>query len=53
MNVRDWWDDMKRQNALWIAGDRVLRYPVWAVLTEPQRVITEIRAALIAAGWTP
>lgn len=47
-----WWADMKRQNAIWIAGDRVLRFPAWAIRRTPDQVIAQIRAALIAAGWT-
>jgi hypothetical protein len=51
MEVRQWWDDMRRQNDLWIPGDRVLRFPSWAVRHRPGEVIAQIRAALIAAGW--
>jgi hypothetical protein len=43
--------DAARQNALWISGDRVLRFPAWAVRHDPAAVIAQIRAALIAAGW--
>jgi very-short-patch-repair endonuclease len=46
-----WWADMRRQNALWIPGDRVLRFPAWAIRNRPNEVITQIRAALTAAGW--
>jgi hypothetical protein len=53
MEVRQWWDDMRRQNELWIPGDRVLRFPSWAVRHRPGEVIAQIRAALIAAGWRP
>ena len=51
--VRQWWDDMQRQNALWIVGDRVLRFPSWAIRRRPREVATQIRAALTAAGWSP
>ncbi|MGH2600244.1 MAG: endonuclease domain-containing protein, partial [Dehalococcoidia bacterium] len=51
--VRQWWNDMQRQNALWIAGDRVLRFPSWAVRRRPDEVAAQIRAALTAAGWSP
>jgi hypothetical protein len=45
------WADMRRQNELWIAGDRVLRFPAWAVRNEPDQVIAQLKAALRAAGW--
>jgi very-short-patch-repair endonuclease len=47
------WDDMQRQNDLWISGDRVLRFPAWAVRTRPDEVIAQVRTALMAAGWVP
>lgn len=49
--VRAAWADMRRQNELWIAGDRVLRFPAWAVRNEPEKVAEQVRAALCAAGW--
>jgi hypothetical protein len=49
--AKEWWADMKRQNALWIAGDRVLRFPAWAIRERPDEVFAQVRAALIAAGW--
>ncbi|MFG3703379.1 DUF559 domain-containing protein [Micromonospora sp. NPDC047670] len=45
------WADMRRQNDLWIDGDRVLRFPAWAVRQDPQAVIDQLRTALRAAGW--
>lgn len=51
MDVREWWADMSRQNALWIPGDRVLRFPAWAIRHRPAEVASQIRAALTAAGW--
>jgi hypothetical protein len=48
---RDWWADMQRQNALWVAGDRVLRFPAWAIRHDPESVIAQLRAALTAGGW--
>jgi very-short-patch-repair endonuclease len=51
--VREWWADMQRQNALWVAGDRVLRFPTWALRHRPNDVAEQIRTALIAAGWQP
>jgi very-short-patch-repair endonuclease len=53
MEVREWWSDMRRQNELWIPGDRVLRFPSWAIRHRPDEVVAQIRAALIAAGWLP
>ncbi len=53
LEVRTWWADMQRQNDLWIAGDRVLRFPAWALIHEPEKVARQIHAALVAAGWTP
>ncbi len=49
--AKAWWADMKRQNALWIAGDRVLRFPAWAIRERPDEVFAQVRAALVAAGW--
>lgn len=48
---RQAWDDMARQNALWQAGDRVLRFPAWLVRDHPEIVVAQVRAALLAAGW--
>jgi very-short-patch-repair endonuclease len=47
------WADMRRQNDLWVAGDRVLRFPAWLVRRRPAEVFAQVRAALIAAGWRP
>ncbi|MEU6075858.1 DUF559 domain-containing protein [Micromonospora sp. NPDC047074] len=46
------WADMRRQNDLWIDGDRVLRFPAWAVRNDSRTVLAQLRAALRAAGWT-
>ena len=51
LEVRSWWDDMRRQNDLWISGDRVLRFPAWVVAGQPADVAAQIRAALRSAGW--
>jgi very-short-patch-repair endonuclease len=53
LDVRAYWRDMRRQNALWIAGDRVLRFPSWAIRHIPDEVRAQVRAALLAAGWRP
>lgn len=34
-DVRQWWADMRRQNDLWVAGDRVLRFPAFIIRTKP------------------
>lgn len=51
MDVREWAADMLRQNKIWIAGDRVLRFPGWLVRTRPADVAAQVRAALSAGGW--
>ncbi|MGC9670400.1 hypothetical protein ACNTMW_28135 [Planosporangium sp. 12N6] len=52
LDVRQWWADMRRQNDLWVRGDRVLRFPAWVVARRPDEVAAQLRAALEAAGWT-
>jgi very-short-patch-repair endonuclease len=47
------WDDARRQNDLELAGYLVLRYPAWVVRSHPERVIDDLRRALINAGWRP
>jgi hypothetical protein len=53
MDVRHWAADMRRQNEVWIAGDRVLRFPASTVRARPDEVAGQVRAALTAAGWRP
>jgi very-short-patch-repair endonuclease len=53
LEVRHWWADMQRQNDLWVAGLRVLRFPAWVIRSHPEDVLAQVRAALIAAGWHP
>jgi very-short-patch-repair endonuclease len=53
LEVRSWWADMRRQNTLWIAGERVLRFPAWVVLHRPEEVAAQLGAALRTAGWRP
>jgi hypothetical protein len=53
LEVRAAWADMKRQNDLWVAGERVLRFPAWMVRGQPGEVVGQVRAALAAAGWRP
>lgn len=52
-DVRRWWADMRRQNDLWVAGERVLRFPAFVIRHRPGQWIPQIRAALVAGGWTP
>ena len=51
MDVRHWAADMLRQNQVWIAGDRILRFPAWLVRAEPAAVADQVRAALVSGGW--
>jgi hypothetical protein len=51
MDVRHWAADMLRQNEIWIAGDRVLRFPAWLVRADPAAVAVQVRAALRSGGW--
>jgi len=53
MDVEEWWRDMRRQNDLWVAGVRILRFPAWLVRDRPDDVIAQVRLALMAAGWRP
>jgi hypothetical protein len=50
---RHQWADMKRQNELWLSGDRLLRFPAFLVRHRPDEVFAQVRAALLAAGWRP
>ena len=52
MSAVEWSLDMLRQNEIWIAGDRILRFPAWLIRSEPARVAAQIGAALRAAGWS-
>jgi very-short-patch-repair endonuclease len=51
MNAGQWERDMRRQNEVWIAGDRILRFPAWLVRRRPEEVAKVIADALRAAGW--
>jgi hypothetical protein len=53
MDVAHWWADMRRQNDLGTSGDRVLRFPSWALRQHPDQVLGQLRNALIAGGWHP
>jgi hypothetical protein len=52
MDVRQWAEDMRRQNDIWVAGDRILRFLAWLVRSRPDEVAASVRAALSAAGWS-
>jgi very-short-patch-repair endonuclease len=51
VEARQWWADMRRQNEVWIGGDRLLRFPAYVLRREPETVAAQVRAALRAAGW--
>jgi hypothetical protein len=53
IEVRAWHADMWQHNEVAIAGERLLRFPAWAVRHCPDKVISQLRAALVAAGWRP
>ncbi|GAB3139931.1 hypothetical protein GCM10027290_09950 [Micromonospora sonneratiae] len=53
LEARHWAADLRRQNELWIAGDRILRFAAFDVRRRPEYVVTQLRAALEAAGWQP
>jgi hypothetical protein len=53
LELKQWWADMRRQNDLWVAGLRVLRFPAWVVRERPDEVVAQVRAALTSAGWRP
>jgi len=46
-----WEADMRRQNDVWIAGDRILRFSSWQIRHEAHQVAAQLRAALETAGW--
>ncbi|KKK06614.1 hypothetical protein LQ51_07160 [Micromonospora sp. HK10] len=52
LDPRTAWVDMQRQNDLWVEGNRILRFPAWAVRNHPDRVLAQLRAALRSAGWS-
>ncbi|WP_240762386.1 endonuclease domain-containing protein [Micromonospora sp. HM134] len=53
MDVRQWAADLRRQNGVWISGDRILRFTAFDVRHRPDEVAAQLRAALTAAGWRP
>jgi very-short-patch-repair endonuclease len=51
LDAQHWEADMRRQNDVWIAGDRILRFSSWQIRHEAHHVAAQVRAALEAAGW--
>ncbi|WP_433826974.1 DUF559 domain-containing protein [Actinoplanes sp. CA-015351] len=47
MDIQQWWIDMRRQNELWLPGERVLRFSAWAIRHAPDEVVTQLRQALL------
>ncbi|HEX5597094.1 MAG TPA: DUF559 domain-containing protein [Micromonosporaceae bacterium] len=53
MEARHWAADLRRQNEIWIQGDRILRFTAFDVRRRPEYVAAQVRKALEAAGWRP
>jgi hypothetical protein len=53
MEVRAWSADMVQHNEIAISGGRLLRFTAWQVRRDPETVVRQLRAALLAAGWRP
>ncbi|MGH3683033.1 MAG: endonuclease domain-containing protein, partial [Natronosporangium sp.] len=53
LEVGQWEADLRRQNDVWISGDRILRFTAFQVRHRPDEVVAQIRRALLAAGWRP
>jgi hypothetical protein len=51
MEADQWWNDMRRHNALSVRGEVLLRFPGWLVRDHPDQVAAAIREALLACGW--
>jgi very-short-patch-repair endonuclease len=51
VDVDTWWADLRRQNEVWVRGDRLLRFPAYVLRRDPEAVVKQLRAALRAAGW--
>lgn len=51
LDAQQWAADLKRQNDIWVSGDRILRFPSYLIRTNPDEVVSQLRAALGAAGW--
>lgn len=53
LEVGQWEADMRRQNDIWVRGDRILRFSGFQARRRPAEVAEQIRQALLAAGWRP
>jgi very-short-patch-repair endonuclease len=42
---RRYWDDMRRQNALTLRGEHILRFPSVAIRIDPGSVVQQLREA--------
>jgi len=51
MQVSSWYADMRQQNEITIAGERLLRFPAWMIRHKPGEAVAQIHAALTLAGW--
>ncbi|WP_204290364.1 endonuclease domain-containing protein [Micromonospora gifhornensis] len=51
MDARHWAADLRRQNRIWIEGDRILRFTAFDIRHRPDEVAAQLRAALTSAGW--
>lgn len=51
MEVGQWEADMRRQNDVWVRGDRILRFSAFQARRRAAEVADQIRRALLAAGW--
>jgi hypothetical protein len=49
LEASTYWADMARQNALIVAGVRMLRFPAYLIRTEPAAIIEQLVAARLAA----
>ena len=50
LDPRHWAADLRRQNEIWVAGDRILRFTAFDVRRHPDYVVAQLRAALDASG---
>ncbi|MEO3742786.1 hypothetical protein [Plantactinospora sp. B5E13] len=53
LDVRQQWADMRRQNEVWIGGDRILRFPAWLVRERPDEVVAQVRRRLARLTGAP
>jgi very-short-patch-repair endonuclease len=53
MDAGQWEADMRRQNDVWISGDRILRFSAWQVRHRPAEVIEQLQRALNLAARHP